>query len=205
MASCGLWGELHANRVQLRSGSAAIVVSVDELVDDPHTGFVDCQSLASNDIGATIDDLTAAQRQQWLEVVGHVHEVLTGFRSGEAADARAGEPRSCYLPDVEMDVRYRAKAEEIGKSVRTIARWVHKYRCEGSGALVDHRRTRTKGVLDSCDRRWVEMCSTVSAEVDLRSQSFEILRSAYCPGPLDRRVRTRSRDGPEEDSRISRP
>ncbi|NRH32739.1 hypothetical protein FEZ59_13900 [Rhodococcus sp. MS13] len=162
-----LWtvGELHANRVQLRSGSAAIVVSVDELVDDPHTGFVDCQSLASNDIGATIDDLTAAQRQQWLEVVGHVHEVLTGFRSGEAADARAGEPRSCYLPDVEMDVRYRAKAEEIGKSVRTIARWVHKYRCEGSGALVDHRRTRAKGVLDSCDRRWVEMCSTVSAEL----------------------------------------
>ncbi|MGH3894801.1 MAG: Mu transposase C-terminal domain-containing protein, partial [Rhodococcus qingshengii] len=191
-----LWtvGELHANRVQLRSGSAVVVTSIDELVNDPNAGFVDCQPLEGKDIGATIDDLTKVQRQQWLEVVGHVCEVLTGFRSGEASNARSGEPRSCYRPDVAMKTRYQAKAEEIGKSAKTIARWVQDYRREGSGALVDHRCTRTNGVLDSCDRRWVEMCSAVCAELvseSTHSKSYVLrilqarLTDEYGPGVVE--------------------
>lgn len=65
-------------------------------------------------------------------------------------------------------------------------------------------------ILSGCDHVARLLRSAVGSDVfdrqcgvDLRSQSFEILCSARCPGALDRRVRARRRDVLEEYCRIS--
>ena len=44
--------------------------------------------------------------------MGHVQEMLTGFRSGAADTALPGEPRADYHPSRRLTERYDAKAQE---------------------------------------------------------------------------------------------
>ncbi|MGV7636602.1 helix-turn-helix domain-containing protein, partial [Mycobacterium kansasii] len=74
------------------------------------------------------------------ERAGHVREILTGYRSGSAETASKGEPRPEFSGDRPLTDRYAAKARELGVGLRSVERWVSKFRTEGPAGLVDARR-----------------------------------------------------------------
>lgn len=157
--------ELHADRVLLRSATRAIVVSISDLVDDPHTVFASEQPVPGAEAGVAIDNLTPGQRADWLARLGHVREVLTGYRSGRPDVAQPGEPRPAYRPELGASVRCQAKANEIGVSDKTVSRWMTAYRRDGPAALIDGRAVRIRPPLATLDQRWVDMCRTVCDEL----------------------------------------
>jgi transposase InsO family protein len=115
-------------------------------------------------IGADLADLTGAQAEELAARVGHVREVLTGYRCGDRAGACAGEPRPQYDPGLPLMARYRAKAAEIGVTERTLRRWTARFEREGAAGVVDGRRVRGADPLAGLDSRWLGMCQTVLAE-----------------------------------------
>ncbi|HEV2343919.1 MAG TPA: Mu transposase C-terminal domain-containing protein [Actinocrinis sp.] len=103
--------------------------------------------------------LTAAQRTAVKQKADHVREVMTGYRSGDEATARPGEPQAEYEPTRSLTARYAAKAAEIGVTQRTVERWVRAYRREHEAGLAENRGRRTR-----LDPRWEAMCRQVLAE-----------------------------------------
>jgi hypothetical protein len=75
-------------------------------------------------------------RNEVRERAVHVREVLTGYRTGFALTALPHEPRVAYVGTVPKLQRLAAKATEIGKTVRTIQRWVRQYEAEGEIGLL---------------------------------------------------------------------
>ncbi|PTR44713.1 helix-turn-helix protein [Rhodococcus sp. OK611] len=199
--------ELHADRVLVRAGGAASVVSIDELIDDPHTIFADEQPVAGDNCAVLIDDLTRDQQKQWVDRVGVVREVLTGYRSGFGEDPRPGEPRPSFLPGVALATRYQAKAAEIGVSVRTVRRWVDAYQLAGPAALIDRRHTVLRPALAGLDQRWVDTCRRVCEELTFAATHtkkyvlFEVesrLRAEYAEGVVNVPGRTRAYEALDE-------
>ena len=94
-----------------------------------------------------LENLTVAQRAQLDERLAHVRELLTGYASGSAASATAGEPRPPFDPALPLTDRYAAKAVESGVSVRTLKRWVAAFRVIGPAGLVDGRGLRVRDPL----------------------------------------------------------
>lgn len=142
-------------------------VSVKELLFSDRVQFVpegpgpssaDDMDLAS----VVLSQLDVEERRQLLERAEHVREVLYGYRSGSRELADEGEPRPGYDPALPKMVRYRAKADELGVSVRTIGRWVAGLESGGEAALAT--TALTKSVLDRCDPRWVETAIEVMVE-----------------------------------------
>jgi transposase InsO family protein len=107
------------------------------------------------------DGLTGAQRAAVAERAGHVREVLTGYKSGHAEAATAGEPRPAFGAGLPLKARYQAKAAELQVGERTVERWVTAYRQSGEAGLIDTRllRGKTSGV----DPRWDEAVRLVLA------------------------------------------
>jgi len=99
-----------------------------------------------------------------LERAGHVREVLTGYRSGTAELARPGEPRAQFAPGLPLEVRYAAKAAELGAGVRTVKRWVSRFRQLGEAGLAPEAGTGAGGPLGRADERWVRTALEVMAE-----------------------------------------
>ena len=109
-------------------------------------------------------DVTRAELAELDERLGHVREVLTGFKSGHAEAAGPGEPRQAYALQRPMLDRYAAKAAELGLGRRTIERWVADYKAGGVLALIDRRGERVSGPLDRLDGRWLDVCREVVDE-----------------------------------------
>lgn len=139
---------------------------VDYLLTHPSTRPIvdDKNVLAETGSVALALDVESAELAQLDERVGHLREVLTGFKSGHAETALAGEPRPPYQPGQPSLTRYAAKAAELGVTQRTVQRWVADYKAGGAIALLDGRRERRSSGLDSIDQRWVEICREVLAE-----------------------------------------
>jgi transposase InsO family protein len=112
--------------------------------------------------GVRLSQLTAAQREQMLERAGHVREVLTGYRSGSAELARPGEPRPEFAPGLPLEARYGAKAAELGAGIRTVKRWVSRFRQLGEAGLAPE--AGGGGPLSGADERWVQTALEVMAE-----------------------------------------
>ncbi|MGI8447076.1 MAG: helix-turn-helix domain-containing protein [Streptosporangiaceae bacterium] len=112
--------------------------------------------------GVRLSQLTAAQRDQVLERAGHVREVLTGYRSGSAELAQPGEPRQGFAPVLPLEARYAAKAAELGAGVRTVKRWVSRFRQLGEAGLAP--AAGGVGPLGGADERWVQTALEVMAE-----------------------------------------
>ena len=85
--------------------------------------------------GLALGSLTGEQLDQLAERAGHVREVLTGYKSGHPDRAGPGEPRPGYRAGQPLKARYRAKAEELGITSRTVERWVAAYRGSGEAGL----------------------------------------------------------------------
>jgi hypothetical protein len=66
----------------------------------------------------------------------HIREALTGYRSGHAETALPGEPRAAYKPGVPKGKRLAAKADELGRGLRTIERWASDYLENGESGLI---------------------------------------------------------------------
>src|SRR5712691_2498028 len=111
----------------------------------------------------TLAELTEAERDAVLERAAHIREVLTGYRSGSAELAGAGEPRAQFDPGLPLTRRYESKAAELGVSLRTVKQWVADFRLRGEAGL---SRTRARHVkpLGRVDDRWAEIALEVMAE-----------------------------------------
>ena len=100
----------------------------------------------------------------------HVREVLTGYRSGSREVAREGEPRLEYHPQRPLRERQKAKAKELAIGLRTLERWVSRYRDTGEAGLIDTRMSRTGAALTNFDPRWVDAARTILDEQDDQSK-----------------------------------
>jgi transposase InsO family protein len=113
--------------------------------------------------GLLLGSLTSEQQEQLTEQAGHVREVLTGYKSGHAGEARPGEPRPGYRSAQPLKARYQAKADELGITSRTVERWVAAYRESGEAGLAGIRALRGRGT--AVDPRWDEAVRLVLAEM----------------------------------------
>lgn len=122
-------------------------------------------SAADEDASAAVllSQLTVAQREQMLERAGHVREVLTGYRSGSAELAQPGEPKPQFDLGLPLEARYAAKAAELGAGVRTVKRWVSRFRQIGEAGLVPQADAGS-GPLGRADERWVQIALEVMGE-----------------------------------------
>lgn len=134
------------------------------LLADPSTKVIGGSESAPEPMGSILDDLTDAERTQLSERLGHVREVLTGYRSGSAELAEPDEPRPGCDPSVALMDRYRAKAAELGVGSRTVERWAAVLREVGPVGLIDSRSVRPADPLSGVDARWLEMCRVVLSE-----------------------------------------
>jgi transposase InsO family protein len=108
-----------------------------------------------------LTNLDAAARAAVAERAAHVREVLTGYKCGSAALALPGEPRPEYAPQTQLNRRYNTKARELGRSRRTILRWVRAYRDHGEAGLVQTNQSDPNG---RTDRRWLLTAAEVMVE-----------------------------------------
>ena len=107
-------------------------------------------------VGPLLASLSELELALVCERAGHVRELLTGYRSGSAEDALAGEPRAAYQPGTRLMDRYRAKAQELSVGVTTVRRWVRSFELDGEAGLIDGRHQRASDPLRGIDPRWLD-------------------------------------------------
>lgn len=109
--------------------------------------------------------LSSASPQQLTEIeerAGHVREVLTGFKSGSSEFAMQDEPRDAYRDGTPRMDRYKAKANELGVTTRTVQQWVSDYKSHGEAGLCARAPKfdrQTRG-----DEHWREIALEVMVE-----------------------------------------
>ncbi|MEU9970429.1 helix-turn-helix domain-containing protein [Streptomyces malaysiensis] len=123
----------------------------------PSAGDVD--EIASVVLG----QLHEGERQKVLERAEHVREVLTGYRAGCSELGRAGEPRREYALDKPLEVKYAAKAAELGVTTRSVRRWVAAFREHGEAGLAPRKRLAGSAAA-AADQRWAETALEVMTE-----------------------------------------
>ncbi|MGY1947657.1 helix-turn-helix domain-containing protein [Nocardia asiatica] len=141
------------NELVLRVGSSGrrlVRVASWEALASHRAQFIsDSPGPASDDPGLpasiALDNLSDEDKRVVGERAAHVREVLSGYRSGSAELAAAGEPRAEFAADTPMMSRYRAKATELGVSVRTVTAWVYEFRRHGEAGLAPKASTTRKG------------------------------------------------------------
>jgi transposase InsO family protein len=156
---------IEAGRLRLRGNSDGRIVLAHTatLLAEPGTVLAqDASTPAAT--GPVLDDLDSAHQAQLDERLAHVRELLTGYTSGSAQAAAAGEPRDGYDPALPLMERYARKAAELGVSARTLQRWVGAARRDGPLGVVDRRGLRAADPLRGVDERWLATCQTVLAE-----------------------------------------
>ncbi|WP_282837529.1 integrase [Microbacterium flavum] len=115
-------------------------------------------------------DATDSVKAKSGERSDHIREVITGYKSGTREVAREGEPRLEYHPSRTLAERITAKAAELGKGRRTIARWVARYKDAGEVGLVDYRSAQPGQSLANFDARWLDAARQVIDEQTAESK-----------------------------------
>lgn len=138
------------------SGEVVCRMSLNELLHDTRNRFIPTAPTSPEmDLGETaaviLGELTERDLRTVRERAEHVREMLTGYRSGNAELSRPGEPRPSYDPELPLETRYLAKAQELGRSDRTVKRWASDFNRFGEAGLVDCRYNRETSV----DPRWI--------------------------------------------------
>ncbi|WP_063047729.1 Mu transposase C-terminal domain-containing protein [Nocardia pseudovaccinii] len=147
---------LSGTSVRLRADSGAEqVVLAAHLMAAMDFTVLDAASLPAVEPFGLLDMLPAdvvAAAQRWRE---HVVEVDTGLPPNPVPGAR---PREGYDPAVtSLAQRQRAKAAELGVSLRTIEAKRARYAAQGLWGLVDQRVTRSVEMTGQSDPRLVEV------------------------------------------------
>ena len=143
--------------VQLRTstGERAAVLLAALVIDPGFAVLVDGQDehVVTRPAGL-VDQLPHGARGQAEELLEHLQEAWTGFRSGNAAAAMVGEPRPAYDPvSTTLRARVAAKARELGRGQRTLWRLRAEYARDGLWALVDRRYIRARSASRICQAR----------------------------------------------------
>lgn len=156
-----MWTTAAGNEVVPRAAGGrrgVIHVSLRELFASERARVVPNASGPSSDdahdpASVVLAGLADSEREAVLERAAHIREVLSGYRSGSAELAGAGEPRAHFAPQEPLTKRYEAKAAELGVSTRTIQQWVAAFHDDGEAGLArrNARRNRPLGMVD--DRR----------------------------------------------------
>jgi transposase InsO family protein len=146
-----------------RAGGPSRSVAITRLLSPPNHLFVDDSSAAAG-LGQVFSSLDEAEGAQLSDRLAHVRELLTGYRSGDAAGALPGEPRPSYDPARPRMDRYQAKAAELGIGMSTLRRWVAAYKEQDVAGLLDLRHHRRADPLRHVDQRWLDMLAAVLAE-----------------------------------------
>jgi len=140
-------------------------VTVTHLLTSPGSRLLDVTPAApAPALGPVLASLAEPRLRDVCDRAAHVRELLTGYRSGSAADAASGEPRDLYRPGTSKMDRYRAKAEELDVGLATVRRWVAAYERDGEAGLIDARHHRTREPLRGIDARWLDELSRVLEE-----------------------------------------
>jgi hypothetical protein len=156
---------LAADRATIENPVGARSVSVVDLLAAAGTRLLDAApEEATPAIGPLLANLGEQERRELQVRLGHVLEVLTGFRSGRATNPARDEPRPAYQPGSALMDRYEAKAGELVVDRATVRRWVAAYQAEGVAGLVDGRRHRRADPLAGVDGRWLDELDAVLAE-----------------------------------------
>lgn len=157
---------VEAQRLRLRDRRGGIVlVHTATLFADGTTRVAgDAGEPAAAALGPLLDGLDEGERGEVLARLGHVRELLTGYRSGSPDVPLPGEPRPIYRLSLPWRDRFAAKAAELGVGERTVYRWVAGFRDVGPAGLVDRRKVREVDPLSGVDERWLAMCRTVLDE-----------------------------------------
>lgn len=125
-------------------------------------------ALPTQSIPATmLDGLTDDQQAALEQIQEHLLEMTTGFRSGQAASARSGEPRAEYVPSLTLRARVQAKAAELGCGEAVLWKRLRRWRAHGLAGLIDGRTVRLSNPAGGADQRLVEaIVAQHAAEVD---------------------------------------
>lgn len=147
---------LSGTSVRLRADSGVEqVVLAGHLMAAVDFAVLDGTTLPAAEPHGLLESLPAdvvAAAQRWR---AHVVEVETGLAPDRPAGAR---PRNGYDPAVTtLAARQRAKAAELGVSLRTIEAKRARYTAQGLWGLVDQRVTRTFDLVGQADPRLVEV------------------------------------------------
>jgi hypothetical protein len=159
------------NEVLLRSrgGKTEVVrMTMQELVKRQRASLIaDTPGISAADIedpaSVVLSTLSKAEQDAVSERAGHIREVLTGYRSGSAELVAKDEPRASYDNRRTLTARYKAKAAELGVSLRTVTQWVADFRKHGEAGLARGAGSRQKP-LGLVDDRWVETALEVMVE-----------------------------------------
>ncbi len=157
--------EISGRRLLLaRYGTSEVrQVDVGWLLAQPTTWVGDADVAGEPPAAVALGGLDEAGQAELAERVGHVREVLTGYRHGDPELALPGEPRPPYRPGSPKMARYQAKAAELEVAVSTVRRWAGAFAEDGPAGLL-RECTGPKDGLGRTDGRWVDMCHTVLAE-----------------------------------------
>lgn len=160
--------ELHADCVVVKSvRGQKWRLAVPELLADPGTEFPGHElpgAVEQYALGAMLDNLDDRQRKELRDRLGHIREVLTGFKTGDPSTPFSGEPRDEYLQFKPLKDRCKAKATELAVSERTVMRWITAYRQAGPAGLVDGRVQPVGLKFRGLDPRWVDVCRIILSE-----------------------------------------
>lgn len=157
---------LTGTTVRLRSDAGAeSVVLVAYLLADPEFSVTDGEPMPTVEPFGLLDGLPDRVREEAREWERHVVEVETGFvpDSPPATPARTGfDPAVTSVAD-----RDRAKAAELGVSLRTVQIRRARYARQGLWGLVDQRAARVSEATGRADARVVAAVrEVVQAETD---------------------------------------
>jgi len=100
------------------------------------------------------DLLSPELHQEATQLLAHLREAETGYRSGTADDALSSEPKPEYDPmATSYSSRMRSKAEELGLAERTLWKKQKAFDRQGITGLVDGRRLKEPNPLGTLDPR----------------------------------------------------
>ena len=143
--------------VRLRTVRGTLVaVSMTQLVNAPDFKVLEEDDEDDEDDLAPYG-LAEKYRQETYILLGHIREVITGYKSGYAETALSGEPKEPYDPELtSLTKRVQAKASELGIGERTLHRYKSDYLERGVAGLIDWRRIQTVSFMDSVDERLIK-------------------------------------------------
>lgn len=139
--------------VRLRSQQGdAMMIGLGDLVTDPSFSVLvpnaaegAADVAVPHTVEVPLDGIPSEIRQQAEELLAHLNEAESGFRSGRPDDQLPDEPRPEYDPTLgNLEQRLRAKAVELGLNVRSLKRYRSNYLRHGLIALVDKRAARIR-------------------------------------------------------------
>lgn len=166
-----------ADEVRLRDADGVIEQAlIGELVARPDFRILGGRPPGDASDAAVLACYPDDEVQRAMELVEHLLEMRTGYRSGTAAAARAGEPRPAYDCELTSEAgRVRAKSEELrgmgmsGVAPGTLRNLWTAYQRDGLVGLLDGRRLRSGQELTELDFRLLAAADALAEELAPKS------------------------------------